>query len=162
MSRHEQDVTGEILERLEWSDSKREATPQTKARAVTRRAALAGGAGTLAGFMLAPATQAFAASGASSIFGVSKKYHFVFVNHVTTNPFFTPTQYGAADACSLLGCSYQWTGSQTSNVSEMTNAMNSAMTAGTDGIAIALVDLTAFNAPTSQALSSGIPVVAYN
>ncbi len=38
------------------------------------------------------------------------------VNHVTTNVFFTPTQNGAADACKLLGCSYTWTGSATSNV----------------------------------------------
>ena len=37
-------------------------------------------------------------------------WKFVFVNHVTTNPFFVPTIYGAQDACSLLGCSYQWTG----------------------------------------------------
>ncbi len=46
------------------------------------------------------------------VFGSKKNYKFVFVNHVTTNPFFTPTQYGAADACKLLGCSYQWTGSE--------------------------------------------------
>ncbi len=47
---------------------------------------------------------------------------------MTTNPFFVPTQYGAADACKLLGCSYQWTGSETSNVTEMVNAINSAIT----------------------------------
>ncbi len=41
------------------------------------------------------------------------KWKFTFVNHVTTNPFFVPTIYGAQDACSLLGCSYQWTGSTT-------------------------------------------------
>jgi simple sugar transport system substrate-binding protein len=81
---------------------------------------------------------------------------------VTTNPFFTPTQNGAADACKLLGCSYQWTGSQTANVGEMTNAFNSAVSAGVDGIAIALVSLTAFNSPTQKALSAGIPVLAYN
>src|SRR2546421_59420 len=62
-------------------------------------------------------------SAAAGIFGSGAKYKFTLVNHVTTNPFFTPTQAGAADACSLLGCSYQWTGSQTSNVSEMVNAM---------------------------------------
>src|SRR5579885_3636882 len=32
------------------------------------------------------------------------KWKFVFVNHVTTNAFFTPTQYGIQDACALLGC----------------------------------------------------------
>ena len=31
------------------------------------------------------------------------RWKFVFVNHVTTNPFFVPTQYGIQDACALLG-----------------------------------------------------------
>jgi simple sugar transport system substrate-binding protein len=48
---------------------------------------------------------------------------------VTTNPFFVPTRYGAEDACKLLGCSYQWTGSENSNVNEMVNAFNTAVTA---------------------------------
>jgi len=73
-----------------------------------------------------------------------------------------PTKYGAEDACKLLGCSYQWTGSQSSNVNEMVNATNSAISAGADGIAIALVDLKAFNGPTDKALAAGIPVLGYN
>jgi simple sugar transport system substrate-binding protein len=84
------------------------------------------------------------------------------VNHVTTNVFFTPTQNGAADACKLLGCSYQWTGSQTSNVGEMVNSINSAITAGVNGIATTLVDPSAFNRPVAKALAANIPVVAYN
>ncbi len=81
---------------------------------------------------------------------------------MTTNPFFTPTQYGAADASKLLGCSYQWTGSENSNVSQMVNALNTAVTSGADGIAVALIDLHAFNAPVEAAIKAGIPVVAYN
>ena len=90
------------------------------------------------------------------------KWKFVFVNHVTTNPFFVPTQYGAADACNLLGCSYQWTGSTTSSISEMVNAFNSGICAKADGIAVCLVDLKAFNAPTDRALKAKIPVLSYN
>ena len=75
---------------------------------------------------------------------------FTFVNHVTTNPFFVPTQYGAEDACKLLGCSYQWTGSESANVNEMVNAFNSAISAKADGIAVCLVDLKAFNGPTDE------------
>src|SRR5215470_17483345 len=52
------------------------------------------------------------------------KWKLVFVNHVTTNPFFVPTKYGIEDACAITGCDYQWTGSQTSNAAEMVNAMN--------------------------------------
>ena len=90
------------------------------------------------------------------------KWNFVFVNHVTTNAFFTPTQYGAADACASFGCSYQWTGSANSVVSEMVNAFNAAISAKADGIAVAIIDPTAFNAPVANALQAGIPVLSYN
>jgi simple sugar transport system substrate-binding protein len=101
-------------------------------------------------------------SGAATIFGSTKKLKFTMVNHVTTNVFFTPTQSGAADACKLLGCSYQWTGSSTSNINEMVNAFNTAVTAGVNGIASSLIDPKAFNAPIAKALAAKIPVVAYN
>lgn len=91
-----------------------------------------------------------------------KDYRVTFVNHVTTNPFFTPTIYGIEDACAFLGCSYQWTGSQTSNVAEMVSAMQTAIADNVDGIAVALVDAEAFNQPTDDALSIGIPVIGYN
>jgi simple sugar transport system substrate-binding protein len=171
MSGHD-DVIGDAVERLEWDERKEDETPYKRWRQLTRRTALTGGAAGLAAIVLEACgsssskstTSAAAASGSSAaaIFGTSKSYKFTFVNHVTTNPFFTPTQNGAADACKLLGCSYQWTGSQNSNVGEMVNAFNSAVSAGVDGIAISLVSLTAFNAPVQKALSGGIPVLAYN
>ncbi len=91
-----------------------------------------------------------------------KDYKITFVNHVTTNPFFTPTIYGIEDACAFLGCSYQWTGSETSDVSQMVSAMQTAIAAKVDGIAVCLVDAEAFNQPTEDALSIGIPVIGYN
>ncbi|MFZ3566766.1 sugar ABC transporter substrate-binding protein [Streptomyces sp. BH097] len=90
------------------------------------------------------------------------KWKFVFVNHVTTNPFFTPTQYGAADACALLNASFQWTGSKDSSVPEMVSAMSSAVSARADGIAVSVVDKKAFTKPVSSALDAGIPTVSYN
>ena len=90
------------------------------------------------------------------------KWKFVFVNHVTTNPFFVPTRYGAEDACALLGCTYQWTGSEKSIATDMVNALNTAVSANADGIAVSLVDETAFNDPVEKALKAGIPVVSYN
>jgi simple sugar transport system substrate-binding protein len=84
------------------------------------------------------------------------------VNHVTTNSFFTATIYGCQDACKLTGTSYQWTGSQNSIVSQMVSAFNSAIAAKAAGIGCCLIDDTAFNTPTNDALSAGIPVIAYN
>ncbi|MGH2815527.1 MAG: sugar ABC transporter substrate-binding protein [Actinomycetota bacterium] len=103
-----------------------------------------------------------AAATASGDFPTTPKWKFVFVNHVTTNPFFTPTQYGAQDACALLNCDFQWTGSKDSIVAEMVNATNTAISAKADGIALAVVDKNAFKAPVDQALAAGIPVVSYN
>jgi simple sugar transport system substrate-binding protein len=89
-------------------------------------------------------------------------YHFVMDNHVTTNPFFTATIYGCQDFCSLTGTTFTWTGSQTSVVSQMVSAMDSAIAAKCNGIGVPLIDNVAFNAPTDNALNSGIPVIAYN
>ena len=171
----DEDSIHDAVERLEWDERKEDETPSQevasddaphRAHRWSRRNRRAGPRGLWRQQQQRPSTSSAASGGgssaAASIFGSSKSYKFTFVNHVTTNPFFTPTQNGAADACKLLGCSYQWTGSDTSNVSQMVNAMNSAVTAGVDGIAIALIDTHAFNAPTTKALAAGIPVVAYN
>jgi simple sugar transport system substrate-binding protein len=157
------DLSHEAVERLEFAERSQADRPGFDRRAFLRRTALTGvAAGSVGTLLSACGSSASSSSGASSIFKAEKSYKFTFVNHVTTNPFFVPTQYGAADACKLLGCSYQWTGSQSSNVSQMVNAVNSAVSAGVDGIAVSLVDETAFNAPVEAALSKKIPVVAYN
>jgi simple sugar transport system substrate-binding protein len=164
----EEDVVYDAVERLEWDERKADETPFKRWRQITRRTALTGGAAGIGAMILeacggsSKSSSAASGSSAAGIFGASGSYKFTIVNHVTTNPFFAPTQAGAADACKLLGCSYQWTGSQTSNISEMVNAMNSALTAGVAGIGVSLVDPKAFNAPVDKALSAGIPVVAYN
>jgi simple sugar transport system substrate-binding protein len=184
----EEDVVHDALERLEWDERKEEATPFTRMRQITRRTALTGSAAGIGALILqacggsssssssgggsasssnsvtatGTASAATGGSAAAGLFGASKSYKFTLVNHVTTNPFFTPTQNGASDACKLLGCSYQWTGSENSNVGEMVSAFNSAVSAGVDGIGIALVDLHAFNSPTTKALAAKIPVVSYN
>ncbi|WP_028222486.1 sugar ABC transporter substrate-binding protein [Paraburkholderia oxyphila] len=120
--------------------------------ALSLMSALGGGAGGLI-------SQAQAAEMA---FPSHKKWKIVFVNHVTTNPFFVPTQYGIQDACALLGMDYQWTGSATSDAGEMVRAVNSAIAAKADAIAVPIVDPSAFDKPIQAALDAGIPVFAYN
>jgi len=92
-------------------------------------------------------------------------WKFTFVNHVTDNSFFTPTQYGMADAAALLGIpTPAWTGalSTQSTVPTMLQSFNAAVTAGSPGIATTVVSATSFVSPINQALSQGIPVVTYN
>jgi simple sugar transport system substrate-binding protein len=81
---------------------------------------------------------------------------------VTTNPFFVPTQYGIEDMGAIFNTEHQWTGSETSDVGQMVSAMNTAISAGADGICVCLIDTKAFNEPTKKALDAGIPVIAYN
>src|ERR1700733_13145451 len=134
---------------------------------VSRRQALrrATGAGalislsSLAGFSVSTAEAAGEAIGK---FPDHPQWKFVFVSHVTTNPFWVPLRYGAEDACALLGTSFQWTGSEKSIAAEMVNAFDAVVSAKADGIAIALVDPSAFNDPVEKALAAGIPVVSYN
>ena len=138
---------------------------------VTRRRLLGGvgltSASLAASALLAACTnnddkKSTAAAAGAGDFPSTPKWKFVFVCHVTTNSFFTPTQYGAQDACSLLNCEFQFTGSKDSIVAEMVNATNTAISAKADGIALAVVDKDAFRAPVDKALDAGIPVVSYN
>ena len=121
-------------------------------------AALAGGAGAMA--LPAFATEALAAS--TGKYPAHPKWRFVFVCHVTTNPFFVPTRYGAEDAGTMTNTTYQWTGSETAKTPEMISAMNTAISGKADGIAVCVVDPKAFDGPTEKALKAGIPVVAFN
>jgi simple sugar transport system substrate-binding protein len=160
------DQAHEAVEVLDYLDRPNTDQPGFDRRAFLRRTALTGAGVAGVSSILAACGSSASSSGSSggsdAVFGSHPNYKFVFVNHVTTNPFFTPTQYGAGDAAKLLGSSFQWTGSENSNVSQMVDAVNTAVTSGANGIAVALIDLHAFNAPVEAALKAGIPVVAYN
>ena len=163
------DIVDDAIERLEWQDKR--SGDASRVAQITRRTALTGGAAGLTAALLdacggsgggAKTNAKAPSSGISSIFGVRGGYRFTFVNHVTTNTFFTPTISGAADACMLLGCSYEWVGSASSNVAQMVTAINTAVSAGVDGIATSLIAQGAFAKPIATATGARIPVVAYN
>jgi len=91
-------------------------------------------------------------------------WKFWFVNHVYTNPFFVPTQYGFQDAAALLGLPKpNWGGSaSTSSVQQMVSYLNTAVSAGAAGIATTVISSTGFTTPVGNAMSAGIPVISYN
>ncbi len=110
-----------------------------------------------------PTGSASAAKAAAGNFPKTPAWKFWFVNHATTNAFFTPTKYGYADAAALLGLPEpNWGGSATSSISEMISYMNSAMSAKADGINLAVISDTAFTTPVKNAMNAGIPVLSYN
>jgi simple sugar transport system substrate-binding protein len=152
-------VKKDVLEQMTPAQRTRYEVSRRKALGMAAKLGLGGAAVAALGAGVASRSvrEALAAAGLPQ-----KPYKITFVNHVTTNTFFTPTIYGIEDACAFLGCSYQWTGSKTSNVAEMVSAMQTAIAAKVDGIAVCLVDAEAFNKPTEDALSIGIPVIGYN
>lgn len=138
--------------------------PMVGRRGLLRAAGFGGAAALTASALSACASSRGTTSSAGvGDFPKTPGWKFVFINHVTTNSFFAPTQSGMKDAAQLLGLpAPQWTGSESGAVSEMLSAFDTAITGGADGIAIPLTDANAFIAPTKQALAAGIPVIAYN
>jgi simple sugar transport system substrate-binding protein len=104
-----------------------------------------------------------AGSAVSGNFPKTPKWQFWFVNHVTTNTFFAPTQYGFADAAALFGLpTPKWGGSTNSLVSQMVSYLDSAVAAKAAGIATTVINSTSFTSPVAKAMEAGIPVLTYN
>ncbi len=138
----------------------------------TRRRLLSGAglvSATAAASALMAACSSSSPSGSSAAsvagnFPKTPSWQFWFVNHVYTNPFFVPTQYGFQDAAALLGLPKpNWGGSaSTSSVPEMVSYLNNAISAKAAGIATTVINSTGFTTPVGNAMSAGIPVVTYN
>jgi simple sugar transport system substrate-binding protein len=105
-----------------------------------------------------------AAASTAGNFPKTPAWQFWFVNHVYSNPFFVPTQYGFQDAAALLDIpTPKWGGSaSTSSVPEMVSFFNSAIAAKASGIATTVISSTGFTAPVMSAMNAGIPVISYN
>ena len=149
----------EAMDQVSFSDRLSSEVSRRKALATVAKVGL-GGAAMAAALRAGNLDTAIAATRVDDL--PKNNFNFVFVNHVTTNAFFTPTQSGAGDACKLLGCSFHWTGSENSIVSEMVKAMQTAIAGRADGIAVAIIDPIAFGAPIAAAFAAGIPVLSYN
>jgi simple sugar transport system substrate-binding protein len=110
-----------------------------------------------------PSAASSGAKGGAGDFPKTPAWQFWFVNHVTTNSFFVPTQYGFADAAALLHLPVpKWGGSENSVTAQMTAEINAAVSAGAAGIATTLINSTSFTTPVASAMSAGIPVISYN
>jgi simple sugar transport system substrate-binding protein len=109
-------------------------------------------------------TKAGASSkGVAGNFPKTPGWQFWFVNHVTTNSFFVPTQYGFQDAAALLGLpTPKWGGSTNSIASQMVAEIDAAISAKAAGIATTLINSTSFTTPVANAMNAGIPVISYN
>jgi simple sugar transport system substrate-binding protein len=109
------------------------------------------------------ASSSGAANAAAGNFPKTPPWQFWFVNHVTTNLFFVPTQNGMKDAAALLGLpAPKWGGSTSSSATEMVSYLNTAIAAKANGIATTVITATSFTTPVKNAMDAGIPVISYN
>ena len=90
------------------------------------------------------------------------RWRFVFVNHATTNPFFVPARYGIQDACRHYGTTLRVDRLDAQRRGRDGRGDAEGDHGGADGIAVSVIERTAFNEPTAEALRRGIPVVSYN
>jgi simple sugar transport system substrate-binding protein len=150
------------VDQVEHDDLQAEAPGGIDRATLLRRMAAGGAALSVPALLKAEDAFGAANGGSNGNYPNHPKWKFVFINHVTTNPFFVPTQYGAADACALVNCTYQWTGDENADVGKMVSALNVAISANAAGLAVAVTDKVAFEAPIKKALAKGIPVVSYN
>jgi len=164
----EQDTLRLVLgeEAVETAEKARKAGFKPTRRQLFRDAAIVSAAAGIPGF-LAACSSGSTSSGGQGNFPSHPAWKFAFINHAYDNPFFQPTIYAIQDACALLGiptATFEGAGKQNGDnqVAPMLDKMNAAISAKVDGLAVALIDPTAFNDPTSRALDAGIPVVAYN
>jgi len=111
----------------------------------------------------AGASSSGAAKAVAGNFPKTPPWQFWFVNHVTTNLFFVPTQNGMKDAAALLGLpAPKWGGSTSSSATEMVSYLNTATAAKANGIATTVITATSFTTPVKNAMDAGIPVISYN
>jgi simple sugar transport system substrate-binding protein len=153
-------VVDEAIQRLDMKDG-------------PSRRTLLGGAGLFSATAAASALIAACSSSSTSTAAVTKeaagnfpttpKWQFWFVNHADTNEFFTPTQYGFADAAALLGLPKpNWGGDPNQDVANMISYFNEAIAAKAGGIATSVPTATGFTSVVDTAMNDGIPVVSYN
>src|SRR6201993_2813131 len=124
-------VVDEAIERMDMKDgpSRRRLLEGAGLFSATAAASALIAACTSSSSSSATPTAGASSSGAAKAtvgnFPKTPPWQFWFVNHVTTNLFFVPTQNGMADAAKLLGLpTPRWGGSTTSNVTQMVSYLN--------------------------------------
>ena len=80
----------------------------------------------------------------------------------TTNPYFTPTRYGAEDAGGELGIDVKWTGVPDGNTVAQIAQFKELANTGYEAIVVISLEADAWIAPIKQATDAGVLVVTSN
>lgn len=88
--------------------------------------------------------------------------HLRFITTCAEEDFFKPVRKGMADAANAMNVQCTFTGTTGVNINEQVEMVLDAIREGVDGIALNIIDSTAFDKVIEQASIRGIPVVAFN
>jgi simple sugar transport system substrate-binding protein len=90
------------------------------------------------------------------------RLHFVFVTTCVDEDFFKPVKKGMNDAAALLNVDCSFIGTSGVDVPAQVSMMREAIAEGAEGIALNIIDSTAFDEVVKDAMAKGIPVVSFN
>ncbi|MBN2217688.1 MAG: substrate-binding domain-containing protein [Pirellulales bacterium] len=76
--------------------------------------------------------------------------------------FFEPVRKGMRDAAEKMGVECDWLGTEGVDIKAQAAMVRQAVADGYDGIAVSLIDPTAFDGVVAEAVARGVPVVAFN
>lgn len=82
-----------------------------------------------------------------------------YIPHLTGHPVWLIAKEGFDDAAAEMGFEGLWIGSESGDVQELVETLDSAIAQGVDGIAIAAINPSAMQASIDRAVEMGIPVV---
>ncbi|MFI5193297.1 MAG: substrate-binding domain-containing protein [Chitinophagales bacterium] len=94
--------------------------------------------------------------------GADNKLHFVFITTCVDEDFFKPVRRGMNDAAALLHVDCSFIGTSGVDVPAQVNMVRKAIAAGVQGIALNIIDSTAFDDVVKDAMAKGIPVISFN
>jgi simple sugar transport system substrate-binding protein len=92
----------------------------------------------------------------------SRPLRFIFITTCVNEDFFNPVKKGTRDAAAQMGVQCTFTGTPEVDLKAQAEMVRKALAEGYDGIALNIIDAVAFDEVVAEAMSKGVPVVAFN
>jgi simple sugar transport system substrate-binding protein len=90
------------------------------------------------------------------------KRRFIFITCCVDEEFFNPVKKGMHDAAALMNVDCVFKGTEDVDLQEQIKMVRDAVQEGYDGIALNIIDPTAFDDVVRDSMEQGVPVVAFN
>ncbi len=90
------------------------------------------------------------------------KHRFMFISCCVDEEFFDPVKKGMNDAAALMNVDCVFKGTEDVDIQAQIEMVRDAVKNGYNGIALNIIDLTAFDEVVRETTEQGVPVVAFN